>query len=360
MTIRDGKEGTTTSRPSISLARLVVEAVGSALRAGRFWFGLGLSGGAAYLALRTIDPVLLRQALVRIDWTWAALALLSVPVTVLAKAARWRALYPFQAASRPSLWAATPALLVGMMVNLLIPARLGELARVYALEQLTGQSKALSLGTIVVEKWVDLLMLLALLAGLLLLVPWPAWLLGWGRGLLWLAILLTLLITGARALPHRLRPLIQRWSERLPARWRALVLRGWETVEQGTLGFYNISRMGMIVGWSLVIWLLAASTNLFLLRALALPAAPVIAFTLLVILQAGSALPSSPAKIGVFHFLTLVGLELFDIPREAALAFAVWLHLIVVGLLIALGIVSLLWISHRAQRGIAAHPAPGR
>jgi len=327
----------------------ISSAAGQAVRAGRFWFGLILSGGALYLALRTVDIGQVTRALGDIHPAWAGLAIISVVATVGAKAARWRGLYP-EEGERPSLAALTPALLIGMMVNLLIPARLGELARIYALERLEGHSKALSLSTIAIEKWADLILLFVTFSGLLLTIAWPSWLVAWGRGLATLAVGLTLALIGALVFLERAQPLIQRGLDRLPSRWGTPLSRGWEAAHAGLAALHSAPQMGALLGWTILVWLLSAGTNLLLLRALNLPPSPLIAIALLVILQAGSALPSSPAKIGIFHYLAMVGLGLFGIPREHALAFAVWLHLIVVVQLIILGVISLMWVSLQSHR----------
>ena len=124
----------------------------------------------------------------------------------------------------------------------------------------------------------------------------------------------------------------------------------WKSAQMGLTALRSFPQIGTLLGWTFAVWLLSAGTNWLLLRALALPPSPLIALTLLVILQAGSALPSSPAKIGVFHYLTILGLGLFSIPSDAALAFAVWLHLVVVVLLIGLGILCLIWISFSSDK----------
>lgn len=314
------------------------------MRAGRFWFGLVLSGVAAYLVVRAVDPDRVRHALGAANPAWVTLALASVLAMVGAKTARWQALYP-RISGRPRLRALLVALLIGMMANLLIPARVGELARIYVIERLEGQSKALSLSTILIEKWVDLVVLLLAFAGLLLFLSWPAWLAAWGRGLAWLAGALTATLVSCLFLTNQMRPLVERAASLLPARWGNRVIASWQAAQVGLMTLGSAPQMGALLGWTLVIWLLSAGTNWLLLRALALPSSPLIALALLVVLQAGSALPSSPAKIGVFHYLTILGLGLFHIPQDAALAFAVWLHLIVVVLLIGLGILCLMWVS---------------
>jgi len=41
--------------------------------------------------------------------------------------------------------------------------------------------------------------------------------------------------------------------------------------------------------------------------------------------------PSSPGKVGVFHYLVIISLALFNVSKGPALAYAVILHLIVYG-----------------------------
>ena len=81
----------------------------------------------------------------------------------------------------------------------------------------------------------------------------------------------------------------------------------------------------------MAIWLVAGLTNYLLLLAFDLPASPLIAVFLLVVLQAGVAVPSTPGKIGVFHYLCMIGLSVFGVPPTVGLAYGLTLHALVVG-----------------------------
>jgi uncharacterized protein (TIRG00374 family) len=98
-----------------------------------------------------------------------------VLLTTLAKAVRWRLLFP-QEYSEPRLSKLLSVLLIGQTVNALLPARLGEIARVYLIGEIEGVDKALALSTVIVEKTLDALMLLLLAALVFALMPLPAWL----------------------------------------------------------------------------------------------------------------------------------------------------------------------------------------
>ena len=83
--------------------------------------------------------------------------------------------------------------------------------------------------------------------------------------------------------------------------------------------------------WTAGIWLLAASTNYFILVALHIQTPLVLASLLvLVVLHLGLVVPTSPARIGVFHYLCLLSLSLLGVEESLALAYGFVLHFVVV------------------------------
>jgi glycosyltransferase 2 family protein len=61
------------------------------------------------------------------------------------------------------------------------------------------------------------------------------------------------------------------------------------------------------------------------------------ALLLLVVLQAGVAVPSSPGRIGVFQYLTILTLSLFAVAKAVALSYSVLLHLTTYAPMLGLG-----------------------
>lgn len=117
--------------------------------------------------------------------------------------------------------------------------------------------------------------------------------------------------------------------ERLPWRLGARLPGLLDRVLSG-LAALRRPRMALAAGaWSVAIWALAAATNALLFRAFDLDLGPGAALFLLVLLYAGAAPPSSPGRLGVFHALTLLGLEVLGVPRALGLAYATALHAIV-------------------------------
>ena len=288
---------------------------------------LGLAAGLVLLAVaaRRVEPGQVWAGLAQADPIWVALAFLAVLLTTAAKVGRWRGLFP--QAQRPALLPLGRALLVGQLANALLPARVGEVVRAYLAGAGGKVSKATTLGTVAAEKAFDVLFLLIAGGLAAVLTPLPPWL---DISLLGLAAGGVLLLILAVAWPER-RVLAWsgRWAHRLP--WGAGG-RLAEALRQGLVGLAALRQprqAAVACTWSVVIWALAAGTNYLLFRAFDLRLSAGAALLLLVLLHVGVAPPSSPGRLGVFHYLTVLGLRAFGVERSSGLAYATVLHLIV-------------------------------
>jgi hypothetical protein len=314
--------------------------VGKQLGLRRLWRPiLGLALGLVLLALaaRGTDLSAVWADVRQADPLWAGLALLTVLLTTVAKVGRWGVLFP--AAQGVRYRSLARALLVGQLVNALLPARLGEVARFTLLGRDEGVSKATVLGTIAAEKAFDVLFLLiaaGLVAALTSLPPWLHGVLVGMAGLGAAVLLAALALSGRRiaAAGERLAP-------RLPGGLGTRVAR---LVAQGLVGLESLRRPRLAAAacaWSAVIWALAAGTNLVLLWAFRLSLSIGAALLLLTLLHVGMAPPSSPARLGVFHAITVVGLGTLGVDRTTGLAYATVLHAVIYGPQILLGALAL-------------------
>jgi hypothetical protein len=216
---------------------------------------------------------------------------------------------------------------VGQLVNALLPARLGEVARFYILGRDEGVSNATVLGTIAAEKAFDVLFLLVAAGLAAVLTSLPAWL---HRALASMAGLGVAVLLAALAMP---RPRIAAAGERL-ASWLpgGLAIGLSRLLERGLAGLEGLRRPRLAAAacaWSAAIWTLAAGTNLVLFWAFDLQLSIGAALLLLTLLHVGTAPPSSAGRVGVFHALTLLGLRTFGVESATALAYATVLHAVV-------------------------------
>src|SRR5207248_9014715 len=120
------------------------------LKNWRFWLGLLVSLCFLWLALRGQDLRQVRRALGEADYRYLAPALLLYFAGVWVRALRWRHLLaPVRRLSARALY---PVVVVGYMANDVLPWRLGEVVRAYALRERAGVSTSATLATIAVER----------------------------------------------------------------------------------------------------------------------------------------------------------------------------------------------------------------
>lgn len=316
--------------------------------AARFLLGTVISLGCLWLAVRNVEWDKMVMAITQARPELILLTLISVLVNITAKAYRWGWFFAGKKLPLRHLYA---SLLIGQLLNLVLPSRLGDLARAYALGRQTGESKPFVLGTIVAEKLVELICLLLLMLTLLATMTLPHWLDRPGS----MAILTTvLLITGTVAVITQ-KERILRWAAwfrpLMPAAWHQRLLHA---LERGIAGMNLVQSRPAIVGivfWSGVVWFTAALTNYLLFNALNVPAPIHAAAFLLVVLQIGITVPSSPGRLGVFEYLTVLALSVFGISETMALTCGLVLHALVFAPPILLGTMAL-WYENLTVRQI--------
>lgn len=300
--------------------------------------GLALGVLLLVLAFKWVDPSVTTAALAKTDLRLVALGLATVAATTAAKARRWGLLfYPSHRNLR--FGSLLSAILIGQMMNFLLPARLGELARAYLIGETEEQHKLFALGTIVLEKLLDGLMLLLLLTLLVLLMPLPDWLRipGAVTGLVLAGLLAAILLfTGRR---ERILGAMDRLCQVVPVLDRFGLRHRLGVLADSLSSLRARDVSTRLLGWSVGIWLLAALTNCLTLLALRIDAPLLVAsLFVLVVIHLGVVVPSPPARIGVFHYICVLSLSVFNVEGSVALAYGFVLHFIVVLPIIFVGI----------------------
>ena len=132
----------------------------SPFRTGALWAGLAATVAFSVVALRGVHLTRVWDAVSSSTGGWLVPAVVTLAIATAMRVERWRIL--FSPATRPPFRAVTEALLIGYLFNSILPARLGEIARVLALHRRAGTSRAESASTVVVERAFDVLALLVL------------------------------------------------------------------------------------------------------------------------------------------------------------------------------------------------------
>ncbi len=117
-------------------------------------FSIVLAGVFLYVAFRGKDINELWHSLVDVHWSWFILLFSGSAASHLIRAWRWKYLLaPIK--NDVSLRNAFSVTMIGYLINNVVP-RLGEFVRPFALKKLEGISKSATMGTIVLERLLDL------------------------------------------------------------------------------------------------------------------------------------------------------------------------------------------------------------
>lgn len=291
----------------------------------RFWLGIAISLICLILVVWNIDFWKVVNALKRANYAWLLPASLPYAGTLVSKVLRWQLLFPSEGRSirRQKLFS---ALMISYALNTILPARLGELARAYVIGETEGLSKSLALSTIVVEKVLDILTLLLFLVLLLPFVTLPSWV---QRPALIMAPLFVCLFAIILALTYqreRTLSLASSLLKHVPHLSGEGVLNSLDSALRGFDVLRSTQRNISLWIWSLAVWITSGLFILFMMFAFHIDAPPSAAFLALCVTSLGMTVPSSPGYIGVYHWLIVSTLLIFNVERELALSFAFALH----------------------------------
>jgi hypothetical protein len=140
--------------------------------AASFIGGIVISVAALYFAFRNVPLLELFKYLATINYLWVLPAIAVVLLSFWLRAWRWRII--LESTSKISIWRAYNPMMIGFMINCVLPGRLGEVARPVILQKEEKVPFTTGLATVVAERVFDiciLLLLFMLTVGMLQINP---------------------------------------------------------------------------------------------------------------------------------------------------------------------------------------------
>lgn len=278
----------------------------------------------------SLDAVLRHIAAARLGPLAAAvvIATLAFPLRLV----RWRLLLrnergdPYPAGP---LW---HAIALGFMANNVLPFRAGELIRSYTAARLAPARFTTVFSSVAVERIFDALTVVALLTLALLTSDLPSSVRVGGTsvadlarvagGLGLIALLAAILVVAAPLAAERVvRRLLRhtRFAERIVD----LI----EGVRQGLAVLRSPARLGGVIFWSLVLWLVNALGFYVGFAAFDIPVSYTGALLLQGLLVLGISVPSTPGFFGPFEAVIVAVLALYGVPGSLAFSYAIAFHI---------------------------------
>ena len=300
----------------------------------RVLLGLGLSLLFLVLLARVIDVPALGAILAHFDGRLIPLAIGLHFLGVWLRSVRWGLLLP----ARPGQGALFRVSVIGFAVNNLVPVRIGDVARTYLLARWCGTPYGTTVASLVVERILDGLTLALLLLLGLLIVPAPAYLLGFallasaGFGV---CIAVTIL---AAWRPATLLWLSATVGRRLPPRLGDRVQRLSRSFAHGLSPLQHWSAWPWLLGVSALAWIGQFALFYVLMLGFPLPATPGLALLGGAVANFATLVPSSPGFVGTFDAaLSKVLVDTSGIGFDVAAAYALVVHSVLFLPIIILG-----------------------
>ena len=299
-------------------------------------FGILLSAGFLYFAFRGIK---LDEVVAHMRGTNVGLMILAAVLatgTFPLRAIRWRPILDPVAPKLPygKLWRATA---IGMMINNVVPARVGEVARAFALSRSAPQVPfTASLASLVVDRLLDAILIFGLMFAAMLSPAFPQGAQISGRPVASYAIFgVTVTLIGLAAMyllilfPNRVLGLWDRATRRLSPRVAAKGRETLVSLARGLSVLRSPRRFAVVLWWTLAHWLLNALAFWVGFRAAGMDLPFSAALFLQGIIAIGVAVPQAPGFFGVFENFARIGLAgIYGVPADAAVSWAIGYHLL--------------------------------
>jgi uncharacterized protein (TIRG00374 family) len=295
--------------------------------------GFLLSALLVWYTLRGVDLVDVWEQVRVANFGLLAASLTVALLGYALRAVRWKILlYPVDRAT--GFWNRCRALFIGFMANNLLPARVGEFARAYALSRMESRvSASAAFGSLVVERVLDGLVLGGFLLGATLLPGFPGDALGesFSAMLVGATTLMGILLGGLVVLllfPRPVVRIVEYVARFLPSGLARLLVDAMEAFLASLGVVRSPGLLFLALLWSVAFWLWHGLSFYLGMLAFGIDLGLVAALFTEAVVGFAVALPAAPGFFGTFHVGAQFALEtVYGAGANETLAFAYAYHL---------------------------------
>ena len=308
----------------------------------RFLTGVMVSAFFLILLLRDIQIIQLREAINSIQIGWILLAILPYMLALILRSLRWSSLLKnsIEISNSESM----SIILIGYAANNLLPIRLGEIVRALIIEKRYDIPKMQVMGTIVIERLFDGLVLAIFLAIIIALLGNSSILqslaiiagIGFTLGtffIAFLAIKADLIREKMHVLlsftPNKIRPYLRQWLSNFIT---------------GLLALRKLNGFASVLALSFLSWTLEAVAFWFVGLSFGLAIHPLTYLGVVSAANLAMVAPSTSGGVGPFEFFGSEMLILLGVGSSVAVAFIITVHVFVLLPVTLIGII-LFWRS---------------
>jgi glycosyltransferase 2 family protein len=273
-----------------------------------------------YFSLKGIHFKEIAATLDNADYRIVFVPLLFVALAVTGCAFRWSKICGGNVRFRDTII----SLIIGLFVNNVLPARIGEIARGYVLSKRTGLSLTYSLSTVVADRFFDLVGLLAIT---FIFFPKQALPPTVSKAIMALVLLLIVCVAGMAVMSRKkFAGFIADKLHNIKKPFLSRIAHGLLEIQENLARINSPVNLAGFAVLSVMNWLSMSAALYFV--ALSVGVALDFRYVPFVcaLLNMGLAVPSSPGYIGVYQFLLTNILLIFAVPRAEAFTISILFH----------------------------------
>lgn len=273
-----------------------------------------------YLSLRGIDYRQFAETIKRADIAYAFLPVVCILICASLCSLRWTRVVGHNARFVDAFM----ALLIGLFINNVLPARIGEVARGYALSKRMGIPFTYAVSTVFIDRMFDLLGLLLIAFVFFPSHALPAFV---SKALYALVTIFVICVLALFAISQekvaseiagyfhrRQKPFLNKLAKRILE------------IHENLRRIRSPWRLSLYIAMTVVNWFCMVMALYFSLKTFGVSLPFVYVPFVCTVLNMGLAVPSSPGYIGVYEFLLISLLGIFGVPKYEAFAVAVFFH----------------------------------
>jgi uncharacterized protein (TIRG00374 family) len=286
------------------------------------------------LALHNIELVKLVQTMKQMNIPWLMLGCIFILMAIYFRSVLWYQL--LKDCCPPHIWNFYRIISIGYFGNIL-PLKLGEVIRAWLLSKHEKLSASLAIGTVVLERGLDLLAMLCFFILMMFIISFENWLKLSGlilatTGLVFLIVVILNYRYGGHLLDFIEKPL-----HKLPGDAGRWLHRQIDKFLNGLKLIKTPQHFFLALGFSLLSWLSWICVTYFCLKAAGLHLPFSASVFLIVVLNFGLMIPSSPGGLGVFEFMVILALGQYGVAKEVALGIGFVYHMLQYLVIILIG-----------------------
>lgn len=303
-------------------------------RAFKITIGILISLLFIGLALYNVEFEKLLQTFSQIKISWLVVGGILILLTYYLRTLLWQQLLRKY---KTSQWNLYRIITIGYFANNILPLKLGELIRAWLLGKRENLPTSQAFATVVMERGMDLFALLCYFGLMMFIIPFEGWLKLSGLILAGVGITFALVVILNYRYGGHLIEMLEKPLQKLPGR-----MGEWLHLQLGKFleGLKLIETPGQFarsIGLALLTWFCWISVAYICFKALGLELSFWAAIFLIVVLNFGLMIPSSPGGLGVFEFMVILALTPYGVEKEIALGVGFTFHMLQYVLTLGLG-----------------------